>query len=84
MSATKGEKKKDGAALLNRLGRASSNIACHETRRGRYVLGSVANSRIGQTLVRSRSALGGGAAAFTGLMDNTDVFFKLAKIVGVR
>jgi alkaline phosphatase len=30
------------------------------------------------------SAYGRGAAAFTGLMDNTDVFFKLAKIVGVR
>lgn len=30
------------------------------------------------------SAYGRGAAVFTGLMDNTDVFFKLAKIVGVR
>jgi len=30
------------------------------------------------------SAYGRGAAAFTGLMDNTDVFFKLARIVGVR
>ena len=30
------------------------------------------------------SAYGRGAAAFTGVMDNTDVFFKLAKIVGAR
>ena len=30
------------------------------------------------------SAYGRGAAAFTGVMDNTDVFFKLARIVGVR
>jgi alkaline phosphatase len=30
------------------------------------------------------SAYGRGASAFTGVMDNTDVFFKLAKIVGVR
>ena len=30
------------------------------------------------------SAYGRGAAAFTGLMDNTDVFFKLAKIAGAR
>ena len=30
------------------------------------------------------SAYGRGAAAFTGLMDNTDVFFKLAKIAGVH
>lgn len=30
------------------------------------------------------SAYGRGAAVFTGLMDNTDVFFKLAQIVGVR
>ena len=30
------------------------------------------------------SAYGRGAAAFAGLMDNTDVFFKLAKIAGVR
>ena len=30
------------------------------------------------------SAHGRGAAAFTGVMDNTDVFFKLARIVGAR
>lgn len=30
------------------------------------------------------SAYGRGAAAFTGLMDNTDVFFKLARIAGAR
>ena len=30
------------------------------------------------------SAFGRGAAAFTGVMDNTDVFFKLAQIVGAR
>ena len=30
------------------------------------------------------SACGRGAAGFTGLMDNTDVFFKLAKITGAR
>ncbi len=30
------------------------------------------------------SAFGRGAAAFTGVMDNTDVFFKLARAVGVR
>lgn len=30
------------------------------------------------------SAFGRGAAAFTGVMDNTDVFFKLAQIVGVK
>jgi len=30
------------------------------------------------------SAYGRGAGAFTGVMDNTDVMFKLAKIVGVR
>ena len=30
------------------------------------------------------SAYGRGANAFTGVMDNTDVFFKLARVVGVR
>jgi alkaline phosphatase len=30
------------------------------------------------------SAYGRGAAAFTGVMDNTDVFFKLARIAGAR
>jgi alkaline phosphatase len=30
------------------------------------------------------SAHGRGAAEFSGVMDNTDVFFKLARIVGVR
>ena len=30
------------------------------------------------------SAFGRGAAAFTGVMDNTDVFFKLARVVGTR
>jgi alkaline phosphatase len=30
------------------------------------------------------SAYGRGAAAFTGLMDNTDVFFKLARLAGAR
>ena len=30
------------------------------------------------------SAYGRGASAFTGVMDNTDVFFKLARAVGVR
>ena len=30
------------------------------------------------------SAYGRGAGAFTGVMDNTDVFFKLAKIAGAR
>jgi alkaline phosphatase len=30
------------------------------------------------------SAYGRGAASFTGLMDNTDVFFKLARIAGAR
>ena len=30
------------------------------------------------------SAYGRGASAFTGMMDNTDVFFKLARAVGSR
>jgi len=30
------------------------------------------------------SAYGRGAAAFTGLMDDADVFFKRTRIVGVR
>ena len=30
------------------------------------------------------SAYGRGASEFSGVMDNTDVFFKLARAVGVR
>ena len=71
-----------GAAPLNAYP-ASPNVRNANT--GFLVTGQVPGESAVHTATDvPLSAYGRGAAAFTGVMDNTDVFFKLAKIAGAR